>query len=74
MAGCKKSSNTPAAPDTPASSTQWTFGNTSFKGEPAQWFYDSAGMLGILATQDSTGVNQLGVEFLVSDPSARPAP
>jgi hypothetical protein len=75
-AGCKKSSNSnsPATPNGPASSTQWTFDNTTYKGEPAQWNYDSTGRAGYFSTIDSTGVNGLEVAFLVSDPSERPNP
>jgi hypothetical protein len=73
-AGCKKSSNSPAAPTGPATSTEWTFSNTTYKGVPAHWVYDSTGMLGYLYTNDSTGMNELAVAFLTSGPSARPDP
>lgn len=76
VAGCKKSSNSdsPPAPSGPASSTQWTFDNTTYKGEPAQWEYDSTSMAGYFSTMDSTGENGVVIAFLVSGPSARPNP
>ena len=74
VAGCKKSSNSPAAPNEPATSTQWTFDNTLYKGFPAQWSYDSTDMAGYLSTTDSTDANELYITFLVSGPSVRPSP
>lgn len=74
VAACKKSSNSPAAPNEPATSTQWTFDNTLYKGFPAQWSYDSTDMAGYLSTTDSTDANELYITFLVSGPSVRPSP
>ncbi len=74
VAACKKSSNSPAAPNEPATSTQWTFDNTLYKGFPAQWSYDSTDMAGYLSTTDSTDANELYITFLVSGPSLRPSP
>lgn len=72
--GCKKSGNSPAAPNQAATSTQWTFDNTPYKGVPAQWSYDSTDMAGFLSTTDSIGANGLYIAFLVSGPSVRPNP
>lgn len=74
MAACKKSSDNPATPNGPAASTQWTYNNASFTGEPAQWTYDTTGMLGYLSTIDTTGANGLEIAFAVSGPLARPDP
>jgi hypothetical protein len=73
-AGCKKSGNSQAAPNGSATSTQWTFDNTTFKGSPAQWSYDSTDMAGYFSTIDSTKAKGLYITFLVSGSSVRPNP
>ena len=53
---------------------QWTYNSTTYKGLPAQWYYDTTGMFAYLGTYDTSGANILAIAFYETSATVKPTP